>query len=230
MIADEAGFKKAKRELDKIQFDIDNATRLEELGNKKEARALKEKAADRAMQLNHYLTQAKTSQLTSEAQERSSRYSADKRLEGDKLQAGAVGTSNKLRSEELSEARTYNAINTAREHYRHTVEGIDRDKTKGQYAKDASFVAGVGSAKNLAPETQARVDEAKLRIANADKVYNKREKDAATAVDTAVGRYQRKDPNAPAAATNKGISKAEFDKLPSGARFTAPDGSIRTKP
>ena len=77
MIADEAGFKKAKRELDKIQFDIDNATRLEELGNMKDARALKEKAADRAMQLNQTLSQAKSAENTARIQQESSKYSAD---------------------------------------------------------------------------------------------------------------------------------------------------------
>ena len=77
IISDEAGFKKAKRELDKVIFDIDNATRLEELGNIKDARALKEKAADRAMQLNQTLSQAKSAENTARIQQESSKYTAD---------------------------------------------------------------------------------------------------------------------------------------------------------
>jgi hypothetical protein len=55
MIADEQGYKKAKRDLDKTVYELDQATRLEDQGLNKEARAMKEKAAERAMHLNQYL-------------------------------------------------------------------------------------------------------------------------------------------------------------------------------
>jgi hypothetical protein len=55
MIEDEREVKKLRRESDKIMFDLDSAIRLEEQGYAKEARAQKEKAAERAMHLNQYI-------------------------------------------------------------------------------------------------------------------------------------------------------------------------------
>ena len=55
MIEDQRVFRKAKLELDRTVYDLDQATRLEDKGDLKEARALKEKAAERAMHLNQYI-------------------------------------------------------------------------------------------------------------------------------------------------------------------------------
>jgi hypothetical protein len=53
--------KEAKRDADKIIFDLDNADRLEKMGRIDEATALKEKAADNAQKLNQNLLQYQTS-------------------------------------------------------------------------------------------------------------------------------------------------------------------------
>jgi len=61
MIDDAKDAKKAKRDADKIIFDLDNADRLEKIGRIDEATALKEKAADNAQKLNQNLLQYQTS-------------------------------------------------------------------------------------------------------------------------------------------------------------------------
>ena len=55
IISDEKEAKKARKEADKIIYDIDEATRLEKLGMHKEAVARKEKAASHAEDYNKYL-------------------------------------------------------------------------------------------------------------------------------------------------------------------------------
>ena len=67
IVSDEKEAKKARREADKIIYDIDEATRLEKLGQYDKATALKEKAAGRAEDYNKYLL---TLQAQREANER----------------------------------------------------------------------------------------------------------------------------------------------------------------
>ena len=84
IVSDEKEAKKARREADKIIYDIDEATRLEKLGLYDKATALKEKAAGRAEDYNKYLL---TLQAQREGNERaieaaniqaaSSKYTAD---------------------------------------------------------------------------------------------------------------------------------------------------------
>jgi hypothetical protein len=93
IISDEQGYKKAKRELDKTVFDLDQADRLEKQGYTKEAIAEREKAADRGANLWHYMTQYQSSANTAAAHERSSKYTADTHLEGQKLTAAAMAGS-----------------------------------------------------------------------------------------------------------------------------------------
>jgi hypothetical protein len=98
--------KKARRELDKAQYDIDNATRLEELGYIKDARALKEKAADRLKDLTHYRinaeTQLATTKMTRESAERVAR-----------TQSAATAESAKASRDISADDKKYRAIGIA---------------------------------------------------------------------------------------------------------------------
>lgn len=89
LIMDDKDFKKAKRDLDKAMYDIDNSIRLEDLGYAKEARESKEKAANRVAQLQAHLTSAQASAESSKASAGASRYSSDKHLEGVKVSAAS---------------------------------------------------------------------------------------------------------------------------------------------
>lgn len=89
LIMDDKDFKKAKRDLDKAMYDIDNSIRLEDLGYAKEARESKEKAATRVAQLQAHLVSAQASAESSKASAGASRYSSDKHLEGVKVSAAS---------------------------------------------------------------------------------------------------------------------------------------------
>lgn len=108
LISDEKEQKKAKRELDKISFDIDNSIRLEKLGDMKEARALKEKAADRAMSLQERLMQVQQSEEASKRNLEGTRYAADKGLEAARSRAseGAADRAEARKSREAGQAAT----------------------------------------------------------------------------------------------------------------------------
>ena len=84
IVSDEKEAKKARKEADKIIFDIDEATRLEKLGLYDKATALKEKAAARAEDYNKYLLTLQASREANERaieaaniQAKSSKYTAD---------------------------------------------------------------------------------------------------------------------------------------------------------
>ena len=231
MISDEQGFKKAKRELDKVMYDIDNATRLEELGNRKEARALKEKAADRALNLNHYLAQAQSAENTARIQQESSKYSSDAQIRIAELRERSAALDRSANRTNADENKKFGQFQSASQQEILVNNRIAAEENGKQHMGDVKLV---NDAKLMKPTDmpEGYVD----KISEAQKRIQAREKGWATQLETAkkntelaYSRVSGEKPTASASA-DKPISKAEFDKLPSGARFTAPDGSIRTKP
>lgn len=108
MIDDQKEAKRLKREADKVIFDIDEATRLEELGFIDRAVAKREKAATHAQAINKDLIAAQTH-----------KYTADKHLEGTKITANRMAAAHEssanradLRSQE---AQRYNFQKTEQE-------------------------------------------------------------------------------------------------------------------
>jgi hypothetical protein len=98
IISDEKEAKKARKEADKIIYDIDEATRLEKLGMHKEAVARKEKAASHAEDYNKYL-------LSLQGQ----RESNERAIEAAKIQAKAQTDAAAMRN--ASDASTSSAAN-----------------------------------------------------------------------------------------------------------------------
>ena len=98
IITDEKEAKKARKEADKIIYDIDEATRLEKLGLYDKATALKEKAAGRAEDYNKYL-------LNLQAQ----REGNERAIEAAKIQAKAQTDAAGMRN--ASDAATSAAAN-----------------------------------------------------------------------------------------------------------------------
>jgi hypothetical protein len=113
IVSDEKEAKKARKEADKIIYDIDEATRLEKLGQYDKATALKEKAAGRAEDYNKYLLTLQAQREANDRalevagiQEKSSKYTADKHAE---TQRGA----NAQRSQEASFYHVETNLNNA---------------------------------------------------------------------------------------------------------------------
>ncbi len=159
LVGDEKEQKKVMRELDKVQFDIDNSIRLEKLGDMKEARALKEKAADRAMQLNERLAQMQTSIETSETSAEATRYSADKSLEAAQTRerGAALDRGEARRSRESQQNETQ--FRVARDQLERVISGISREKESKSYTDD---MRTLNTARIMAKDDQGNFDESKL--------------------------------------------------------------------
>jgi hypothetical protein len=102
MIDDAKDAKKAKRDADKIIYDLDNADRLEKMGRIDEATALKEKAADNAQKLNQNLLQHQTSITTSQTSAAASKYSADTSAAASKYSADRSLEGTKVTAERMA--------------------------------------------------------------------------------------------------------------------------------
>jgi hypothetical protein len=194
MISDQKEQKKARRELDKVQFDIDNSIRLEERGDVKEARALKEKARDRFMNLNERYAQVLGARETAEISARASGYAADKRLEGEKIAAGESARSRAQRDRELTESRKYNAIGIARDQERRALEAIAKEKDSEIHRTDLTTVTrNVKDGKPIAG-MEKKVEEAQNRINERNTEWATRAKTAANNVEDATRRWSGEPP------------------------------------
>lgn len=180
MIADEAGFKKAKRELDKVMFDIDNATRLEELGNMKDARALKEKAADRAMQLNHYLTQAQSAENTARIQQESSEYTANAHIRAAEIRERGAALDRAANRLTADDNRRFNQYQAATDQERRALERIAFEENGEQHKADVKLIE---NARLMKPEDMPEGYAEK--IAAAKKAIKERKDGWATRAETA---------------------------------------------
>ena len=130
IVSDEKEAKKARKEADKIIFDIDEATRLEKLGMYDKATALKEKAAGRAEDYNKYLL---TLQAQREGNERaieaaniqaaSNKYVAD-------TQAKSQSAATAQRGQEMTLANIDRALNGALRRLADTEKDIETTRSK----------------------------------------------------------------------------------------------------
>ena len=198
IIADEKDKKKAMRELDKIQFDIDNSIRLEKLGDMKEARTLKEKAADRAMNLNERLVQMQTSLETSRMSAEASKYSADKQLKAaearERGSAADRGEARRSREDQRNEAE----FRVARDQLERVISGINREKESKSYTDDmrtldtarmmAKDDAGNFDESKLTPEYRRKYNDAKTRLEERNREFEARRRNAETIVNRAAAK------------------------------------------
>lgn len=147
MIADDREQARARKEADKIIFEIDQAIRAEKLGDFAEAGRIKEKAADRAEKFNEKLL---TLQIARETN--ASRVSA--------ANAGALNRQEQTRLNELRIANS--AYNSAMGQYRGA-----KDK-----AADIFKEPDVATAKMVLSTLKPTTPENKAKIDAASQVYN----------------------------------------------------------
>jgi len=170
LIADEKDQKKAKREADKIIYELDNATRLEELGYKKEARGMKEKAAERAANLNQYMLQAQTSITTAETSAGATRYSADQRLLGDKIQAEQARLGRLQQAADARDQKFISQYNTALNREATVLQAIATERSKKSYTDLVRTSELPGEAPNVVKMREA----AKARLEEIEKSFTER--------------------------------------------------------
>jgi hypothetical protein len=226
IISDEQGYKKAKRELNKIVYDIDQATRLEELGNKKEARALKEKAADRALTLNHYLAQAQSSERNALIQQESSKYTADAHVRSAEINAQTARLDRAAARVTADDNKKFGQWQAATTQERGVLERIAFEENGAQHKDDVKTLAT--AAMLSAPEKEggpprpldammaAKVKEAQERVTKREADWNTRRTTAQKNTDLAYSRVKVAEPAGgdsapPPAAAPKTMSMADVE-------------------
>jgi hypothetical protein len=148
IVSDEKEAKKARREADKIIYDIDEATRLEKLGMIDKATALKEKAASHAEDYNKYL-------LSLQGQ----RESNERALEAAKIQAKAQTDSAAMRNasdKSTSEAANRRADELTRNNFQRYALDTKRaaEKLETDIAKEAKDTLEYTNAKRMSSTTK----------------------------------------------------------------------------
>jgi hypothetical protein len=150
LISDEKEAKKARKEADKIIYDIDEATRLDKLGMHKEAVARKEKAASHAEDYNKYL-------LSLQGQ----RESNERAIEAAKIQAKAQTDAAAMRN--ASDASTSSAANrradeATRNNFQRNALETKRaaEKLETDIAKEAKDTTEYTTAKRMLSTTKIK--------------------------------------------------------------------------
>jgi hypothetical protein len=148
IVSDQKEAKKARREADKIIYDIDEATRLEKLGMIDKATALKQKAASHAEDYNKYL-------LSLQGQ----RESNERALEAAKIQAKAQTDSAAMRNasdKSTSEAANRRADELTRNNFQRYALDTKRaaEKLETDIAKEAKDTLEYTTAKRMSSTTK----------------------------------------------------------------------------
>jgi hypothetical protein len=148
IVSDEKEAKKARKEADKIIYDIDEATRLEKLGMIDKATAMKEKAASHAEDYNKYL-------LSLQGQ----RESNERALEAAKIQAKAQTDAagiNASSSRASSAAAEKRADEATRNNFQRQALETKRaaEKLETDIAKEAKDTLEYTTAKRMASTTK----------------------------------------------------------------------------
>jgi hypothetical protein len=178
LLEDQKSFRKAKLELDKTIYDLDQATRLEDKGDLKEARALKEKAAERAMHLNQYIG---TNAVQLKREEMGNAAMLEKERISSKAQLAGVSQ----RAAELAASKNEALLATAARDLNETRQKIATRNSKDEQAqKDATAVTmyntqlsnAEGDASKVSTYIKNEYEQAQNRIRERNKNDAKLEK------------------------------------------------------
>jgi hypothetical protein len=188
LISDEKEQKKIKRELDKVSFDIDNSIRLEKLGDMKEARALKEKAADRAQQLQERLMQVQQNEEASKRSLEGTKFSANAQIRAAEIREQGDTANRAQRSGEIADAKKFSQYQTASEQERRTLERIAFEENGDQHKADLKTAAMRNEKGEIPAGMEAKVAEAQRRIGERQRGWTARAEAARNNTDMAYGR------------------------------------------
>ena len=210
-ITDEKDQKKARQESDKLIYTLDEATRQEKLGNIKEATAQKEKAAERAMHLQQYLTTQQTSATSDASRERASKLTAELHLRGEELRANSARLDRKAARETADDNKRFNAYSVARDNEQRIINKITDQASGKGYLKDLDTIK---TAKMTATDAQGNFDASKVplslrsgmeaaeeRVVAQQKVWDGQKDMASKATELAYNRVRTLPENTPPDAT-----------------------------
>jgi hypothetical protein len=223
-IAGEKEQKKAKRDAQKVLSTLEEAARQEKLGNFKEAVARKKEAGALATDLYKIYVQSEISSASDASRAASSKYTADMQLKAEEVRSATAAADRAQRRGDEAEAKKYRDYSVFAKDEETVLSRIAAERSAKDYQ---ALQQKANMPDTVTGPAKVQRDEAIAKMKVIEDGWATRAKSAA---DRTAAAKVRAVGETEAAPTNKGISKAEFDKLPSGARFTAPDGSIRTKP
>jgi hypothetical protein len=113
IISDEKEAKKARKEADKIIYDIDEATRLDKLGMHNEATARREKAAKQAEEYNKYLLTFQSARESNKSAQEVANISAEAHRYSADVHAKSQGSANAQRAQEAAFYHVETNLNNA---------------------------------------------------------------------------------------------------------------------
>jgi hypothetical protein len=217
LISDEKEQKKIKRELDKVMYDIDNSIRLEKLGDMKEARALKEKAADRAQQLQERLMQVQQSEEASKRNLEGTKFSANAQVRAAEIRAKDESANRAQRSGEIADAKRFSQYQVASEQERRTLERIAFEENGDQHKADLKTAALRNEKGEIPAGMEKKVAEAQGRINERQKGWTARAQAARSNTDMAYGRLGLQTSGSPAGAGAAASSAPTADRVAGAA-------------
>jgi hypothetical protein len=163
LISDEKEAKKARKEADKIIYDIDEATRLDKLGMHKEAVARKEKAASHAEDYNKYLLSLQGQREGNERAIEAAKIQAKAQTESAGIHASSSRASSAAADKRADEATRNNFQRQALETKR-AAEKLETDiakeaKDSMEYANAKRQVNITKQSKELRAKAEATIKE-----------------------------------------------------------------------
>jgi hypothetical protein len=230
IITDEQTYKKIKRDIDRSIFDLDNATRLEKAGYRKESQAEIAKARDIAAQswsdINKYMGTVSGHKISAEA----SMYAANKNFEGDKLKAAATAANTSALRQGSDEAKAYNQATILKKEVADVYKDIGEEQAKpnGEYGKILEKINSYSQMTNRTTEQDEVLNKAQARKDAMDTAYQKRITTAEQNAKAAEQRYLNmsgyKKPGENTAGAPAGAPTATPPEgLPTGSRLIGKD-------
>ena len=217
MIEDTKEAKKAKRDADKIIYDLDNADRLEKLGRIGEATAIKERASDNAQKLQQSLVQYQTSVQSDKAraasakevariQNEGSKYAADARVREQQISAETARLGRVAQRVTDDDNKRYNQYQAATNQERLALERIASEENGTQHKEDLKAIATGqmlsspekegGAPRPLDPMMAAKVKEAQDRVTARESGWKTRRETAQKNTELAYSRVRVAEPAA----------------------------------
>jgi hypothetical protein len=181
MINDEKEAKKLRREADKIIYDLDEATRLENKGDDKEAYARKMDTVKRAEELQKQIAGIREKQMSTvgtlaanENTAAASRYHADKQAEANKIAAAQRGDMKLLGLYEQAKDRIADAIKE-KEKAENTEQFREWQKTITRATRTAKDANGDFDPSKIPAMYKKPYEDATAAIKAHNEAWNKRE-------------------------------------------------------
>jgi len=226
LISDEKEAKKARKEADKIIYDIDEATRLEELGLHDKARARIDKAASHAEDYNKYLLTFQSARESDKRAEEVARITAKGHIDAAALR-NASDRSGRLQAEALrSEDRIFGRYQAATKQYDSIKEFVAKQESSDTHKDDLKklerYTMGAVNKKTgeidvskISPSYKASYAETLKRVNDRKEGWNTAVEDARKEKDLAFGRIKSLNSAAPNA-TNANTAPASSGESTTG--------------